>query len=391
MPLTIVADENIPLLDDLFAPLGSLRPMSGRGISAATVRQADVLLVRSVTRVDAALLNGSRVRFVGSATIGTDHVDRGFLEREGIAFAHAPGSNAGSVVEYVIAALLHLAVRRDTPLRGKKVGIIGCGHIGGQLAARLPALGLSVVLHDPPLAEAAAREGRPHPFVGLDTLLATADIVTVHVPLTTGGMHPTYHLIDEAVLRHMRPGAWLINTSRGAVVSNAALRKAREAGHPGAVVLDVWEGEPAPDPALIRRVDLATPHIAGYSYDGKVQGSLMVYRALMQFLGRPAERDPWPVEAPATARLAPPAPDLPEPLWFDALVRQMYDIAADDARMRRLSHLDDEARGTRFTELRKTYPVRRSFHHYGLAPGAYPPALLRGLRQGLGVQVAQVR
>ncbi len=389
-PLLIVADENIPYVRQAFGPFGEVRLVPGREISAAHVRGADALLVRSVTRVDRALLDGSSVRFVGTATIGTDHVDRAWLRARGVAFAHAPGSNASSVVEYVLAALLRLSVRQGRALRGRTVGIVGCGNIGGRLARRLPALGVRVLRNDPPLAEAAERRGEPHPFVPLEALLSDADVVTLHVPLTREGPHATRGLFGAEALRRMRPDAWLVNTARGPVVSNAALLDAIAAGRPAATVLDVWEGEPNPDPDLIRRVDLGTPHIAGYSYDGKVRGTVMLYRAFVERFGLP---DVWePEEAFASGpddrlRLTPPETPRPETEWLDAVARQMYDLEADDRRFRRILNRPPDERGAYFTRLRKTYPRRRAFTRHTMAAAPVPPAFRPALTEGLGVRL----
>ena len=185
--LRILADENIPRAEAAFGTLGAVRMRPGRAIGPADVRETDVLLVRSVTPVNADLLDGSAVRFVGSATIGTDHIDRDYLREQGIAFAHAPASNADSVADYVIAALIRLAIRQRTALRGKTIGIVGCGNIGSRLAERLSALGLRVLQNDPPRAEEADAAGEAHDFVSLDTVLAEAGIITLHVPLTEEG------------------------------------------------------------------------------------------------------------------------------------------------------------------------------------------------------------
>ncbi|WP_456426381.1 4-phosphoerythronate dehydrogenase [Rhodocaloribacter sp.] len=388
--LLIVADENIPFAREAFGAFGEVRLVPGREIAAAHVREADALLVRSVTRVDRALLDGSAVRFVGTATIGTDHVDRSWLRARGIAFAHAPGSNATSVVEYVLAALFRLSVRQGRELRGRTVGIVGCGNIGGRLAQRLPALGVRVLRNDPPRAVAAERRGAPHPFVSLDAVLAAAEVVTLHVPLTREGPHATRGLLGAETLRRMRPGAWLVNTARGPVVSNAALLDAITAGRPGATVLDVWEGEPNPDPDLIRRVDLGTPHIAGYSYDGKVRGTVMLYRALRKHFGLP---DVWEAEEAFAAgpgdrlRLTPPEDALSETEWLDAVVRQMYDLEADDRRFRRILSLSPDERGAYFTRLRKTYPRRRAFARHTMPEEHVPPAFREALTDGLGVRL----
>ena len=365
--LQILADENIPHADDAFGTLGTVRTMPGRALSASNVRGVDVLLVRSVTPIGPDLLEESGVRFVGSATIGTDHVDQDFLDAENIAFAHAPASNADSVADYVVATLLLLAVRTQTPLQGQTVGIVGCGNIGGRLTRRLPALGLEVLANDPPRAEEAEARGEAHDFVSLEHVLQGADIVTLHVPLTREGPHATHHLVDADALAALREGAWLVNTSRGAVVDPAALRDALDAGRLGALALDVWADEPTPDPVLVRQADVATPHIAGYAYDGKVRGTAMLYNALCEHLGVTPTWDPQSVLAPMSPdalRCTPPDPRLPLPDRAHHLARQACDVAADDARFRPYLDLSAEERGAFFSELRKTYPTRREMQQH---------------------------
>lgn len=384
--LRIVADENIPWVEAAFGRHGTVRLLPGAAVTPEAVRDADVLLVRSVTRVDADLVAGARVRFVGSATIGTDHVDQAALAERGIAFAHAPGSNAGSVVEYVLAALLRLSVRHGEALRGRTVGVVGCGAIGERLARRLPAFGARVLRSDPPRAE---REGAAG-FVDLDALLAEADVVTLHVPLTADGPHPTRHLLGAGALARMRPDAWLVNAARGAVVDNAALRAALAAGRPGAAVLDVWEGEPVPDAALVEAVALGTPHVAGYSYDGKVAGTRQLYDAFVRHLGVAPQWDDAAALAPGPADrlvLTPPPARLDEATWLDALVRPMYDVEADDARFRPLAALPPEARAAAFVRLRKAYPRRRAFERHTLPAAGVPAAYREAVEQGLGVTV----
>ena len=388
--LRILADENIPLAREAFGTLGAVRLVPGRQITPDAAREADVLLVRSVTRVDAALVEGSPLRFVGSATIGTDHVDLDALRARGIAFAHAPGSSAGSVVEYVLAALLRLAARRGETLREKSVGVVGCGAIGGRLAARLTAFGTRVLKNDPPLAERAPQAGAPHDFVALSEVLAEADVVTLHVPLTHAGSHATHHLFAKTTLNRLKPGAWLVNTARGAVVSKGALKEALEAGRLDAVVLDVWEHEPTPDPDLLRRVDLATPHVAGYSYDGKVEGTRMLYHALIRHLDLQPTWDDAAALAPAPddrLALIPPDATLPETAWLDALARQMVDLPAADTRLRRLLTRPPHEHAAFFIDLRKHYPRRRTFRLHTLARHAMPAACLAAVEEGLRVRL----
>lgn len=386
--MRILADENIPCVHSAFGTLGTVRTMAGRAMQPPDVRDADVLLVRSVTPVEPALLDGSAVRFVGSATIGTDHVDCAYLRDRGIAFAHAPASNADSVADYVIAALLQLAVRKRTVLRGKTIGVVGCGNIGSRLARRLPALGLRVLKNDPPRVEQAEEAGEEHDFVPLDDVLEVADIVTLHVPLTREGPHATHHLFDATTLLKMKPDAWLINTARGPVVDNEELKAIVHGGYLGAVALDVWEDEPTPDPALLRLVDLATPHIAGYAYDGKVRGTAMLYEALTDHLGMPVTWSPEDALRPADGRplvATPPDPALPEIEALHHIARSMYDITADDARLRGLLDEPPEQQGPYFSRLRKEYPRRREFSRFALPQAAVPTALSAAVREGLSV------
>ena len=376
--MRIVADENIPLVADFFGRYGEVVLRQGRSISSSDLADADVLLVRSVTRVDGNLLAGSPVRFVGSATIGTDHIEMENLEKRGITFAHAPGSNAESVNEYVLAALITVAARKGVALRGCTVGIIGFGHIGRRLAARLRAFGCRILLNDPPLAEEAEKEGRLHDFVSLEKLLTSSDIVSIHVPLTTSGPHRTRHLIDASRLKMISRGAWLVNTSRGGVVDSGALLN--DIDRLGAVVLDVWENEPNPDMRLVEKVEIATPHIAGYSYEGKVAGTRMLSDAFARFLGTKIASARH--EVGRTMRLVPPDPRLPEMDWLYQAVSRMYPISEDDRRMRNVGGL---MWAEHFTRLRRDYPVRRTFAAYSIEPAHLPMSLMDVSVKGLTI------
>lgn len=392
--LTLVVDANIPFADKAFGRYGIVRQVPGREISREHLRSADILLVRSVTRVDAALLEGTPVRFVASATAGTDHVDLGALAERGVAFAHAPGSNAASVVDWVLAAMLHLAAGRDEA-RGT-LGVVGVGEVGSRLVRRAEALGMRVLRCDPPRADA----GHPGPWYDLSDLFAEADVVSLHTPLTREGPHPTHHLIGERELGAMREGAWLLNAARGPVADGTALLRAIAARHLGAVALDVWEGEPIPNPGLASRVDLGTPHIAGYAFDGKVRGTVMVERALREWLQDndmllPEAWDPESVLAPPTPLVvkAPPPPDgTPgdDVRWLHALAKQAYPIGEDDRRFRQsvVTMPDAGRRADAFTELRRTYPVRREWSRYRVE-GVVPDRLASAVRDGLGMSVEE--
>ncbi len=288
--MKIVADENIPGVEALFGAHGEVRLLPGRAIARQDVRDAEILLVRSVTRVDESLVRDTPVRFVGSATIGTDHLDLAGLRQRGIAVANAPGCNAEAVVDYVIASLS----RARPDWLGETVGIVGCGNVGRRLYRRLRALGVACRCYDPFLTPAAQPDLCTFPEV------LEVGILCLHTPLTREGPHPTHHLFDARTLARLRPGSLLLNAGRGAVVDNGALLEELRAGRIGAV-LDVWEGEPAIDPALLQAVALGTPHIAGYSLEGRVRGTLMVYRAWCEWAGLP-EGDTEPEAIIAGAR-----------------------------------------------------------------------------------------
>ncbi|MBL3556578.1 MULTISPECIES: 4-phosphoerythronate dehydrogenase PdxB [Marinobacter] len=357
--MRIVADENIPLLDSFFGDIGEIHRVSGRTLSASDVQNADILLVRSVTRVNQSLLEGSRVRFVGTCTIGTDHVDQQWLASNGIAFSAAPGCNANSVVEYVMSVISLHAERRGVADWSKlRVGIVGAGNVGGELAHKLERLSFDVLCCDPPRAE---REGDEGPdFVSLEEAMA-CDVVTLHTPLVREGNHATLHLFGQERLAALKEHQLLINTSRGEVIDTSALLARLDAPNAPAVVLDVWEQEPRIHAELLEKVWLATPHIAGYSLEGKVQGSEMVYLALSRYMGLPARKKAGQfLPEPALAKLSftSAAQEMDS---ANIAIRACYDPRRDDARMRLAMALPAEERGPAFDRLRRDYPVRREF------------------------------
>ena len=355
--MKILADENMPLAGEAFSTLGEVRLVPGRQITPEALSGCKVLAVRSVTRVDESLLAGSSVSFVGTATIGTDHVDTAYLKRSGIGFAPAPGCNAVSVAEYVIAALFELAGRKGFRLREKSLGIIGVGNVGSRVEARAKALGMKVILNDPPL-RAATGEAK---YRDLDEALA-ADILTLHVPLERGTPYPTYHMVDSAFVGRLKPGAVLINTSRGAVADSDALSAGLDSGRIGAAVLDVWEGEPDISLELMKRAAIATPHIAGYSYDGKARGTRMIYEAACRYFGREPEWDPKALmPAPEKERVSLSGRLSGAEEIIAGVIAQSYDIVRDDRALRGIAEIAPQQRGACFDRLRKEYPVRREW------------------------------
>lgn len=359
--MKIAADQNIPFVKECFSSIGQVELHAGRQIRPETVKDADVLLVRSITPVHESLLAGSRVKFVATATIGMDHIDRQYLKRAGIGFASAPGSNANSVAEYATAALLTLGKKYKFALEGKSIGIVGVGHVGSKVDAKCRALGMRTVLNDPPLQRRTGDEKyRP-----LEEALA-CDFVTLHTPLTREGQDRTFHLADERFFSAMKRKAGFINTARGGVMDTAALKAAMAEGKPGGVALDVWENEPDVDAGLLRKVDLSTPHIAGYSFDGKVNGLLMIYRAACEYFGLEAkhtEQDFLP--APEVSDIAITREQMTQPVEqiLHETVQEVYAINRDDFNMREMLLVPEAERGAFFDRLRKEYPVRREFQN----------------------------
>ncbi len=382
--MRIVADENIPLLDEFFAGFGEIRRLPGRGIDAAAVADADLLLVRSVTQVDRTLLDSSAVKFVGTCTIGTDHLDLDYFQQAGITWASAPGCNARGVVDYVLGSLLVLAEQQGVDLATRTYGVVGAGQVGSRLLKVLRDLGWRVLVCDPPRQAAEGGD-----FVSLQQVLNECDVISLHTPLERLGVHATHHLFDSARLAALKPGSWLINASRGAVVDNQALRELLAQRSDLQVVLDVWEGEPQADVELAALCRIATPHIAGYSLDGKLRGTAQIYQALCQHLG---------VASSVELQQLMPAAWLSEltidssadPAWALAnICRAVYDPRRDDADFRRSLQGDAATRRAAFDGLRKHYPMRREIDGLQVAVKGHVPVLV-SLVQALGARLNQL-
>lgn len=349
--MKILVDENMPYAVELFSRLGNVQAVPGRPIPQDALNDADALMVRSVTKVNESLLAGKPVKFVGTATAGTDHVDDAWLQQQGIGFSAAPGCNAIAVVEYVFSSLLILAQRDGFQLRDKTVGIIGVGNVGSRLNARLRALGIRTLLCDPPRADRGDEES----FSSLDKLVAEADILTFHTPLNMSGPYSTHHLVDADLLARLPADRILINACRGEVVDNAALLDALNGPKKLTAVLDVWEPEPDLSLALLDKVAIGTAHIAGYSLEGKARGTTQVFEAFSQFIGQPQK-------VPLDELL--PAPEFPVVSFSGELnearllrlIHLVYDVRRDDAPLRRVAGKAGE-----FDKLRKFYEERREW------------------------------
>ena len=404
--MKILVDENIPLARELFGPLGEVVLVPGRDVDERMpgLETFDALAIRSVTDVTPALVDrAARARFIGTATIGTDHIDMAYIQQANVGrdnpirVVSAPGSNAESVADYVFYALACLTGRRDQPLTGRRLGIIGHGNCGSRVARRAAGFGMEVLACDPPLAE------RDPAFTSVPFEAAiAADFVTCHVPLTRKGesAYPTYHMVGQAELTCMRPGACLINSSRGAVVDSAALATALEEGAIDAV-LDVYEGEPEPLPELIGRAALATPHIAGYAIEAKRRGAVVVYEAMCRAFGiEPQDARPLLMRG-----FSPPDA---EQVAFDAggevadaadaavraLFGRIYDVSATSEELK--ATLDAPERGALFDAMRKNYErtyARHELSAYAVGFGdSVGEELRRAIRQrlsGFGTRVVE--
>ncbi len=359
--MKIVIDENVLLGKETFSLIGEVTSVPGRSITPEAIKYADILVVRSVTKVDEKLLKNSDIKFVGSATAGIDHVDTEYLNDRGIGFSSAPGSNSNSVAEYVMSALLLLDRKGKISLDKLSLGVVGVGNVGSKVVKKAQGLGIKVLQNDPP----RFRETKDSVFRELDELME-CDVITLHVPLSYSGEDKTFNLFDEKRINKMKRGSVLINTSRGKVVVGLALKSALRKGHLSGAILDVWEEEPDVDKELLELVDIGTSHIAGYSYDGKVKGTRMVFDAICEFFSIDKK---WKVKLPP--------PEVPyievtcnENENFSEImsdvVFEVYDIRKDDNKLRKILNLEGKEKRDFFDALRANYSVRREFFNTSL-------------------------
>ena len=354
--MKVVCDSHIPFLKGALEPYCDVVYASGQDIGPDMVKDADALIVRTRTKCDAKLLEGSKVRFIATATIGFDHIDTGWCEANGISWTNAPGCNSWSVQQYVGSLLVTLSRHMLFSFRDKTIGIVGVGNVGSKVARLAALLGFRVLLCDPP----RARKEGANAFVTLDEIIQNSDIITLHVPLIRDGQDATYHLFDRNRLSTLDRNQILINTSRGEVVDNAALKEALKKKTICTATLDVWENEPRIDRELMPLLFIGTPHIAGYSVDGKATGTTMCVQALGKFFDLPC-RD-WEVsEVPESAQ--------PSEFTLDTAGKTPQEVLADAILYTYNIRNDGTALMTdisSFEELRSNYPVRREFPAYGV-------------------------
>lgn len=365
--MKIVADKDIPLVEEYFSAAGEVIKLEGRKISAAALKQADALIVRSVTTVDKNLLHGSKVRYVGTITSGTDHIDVEYLEGHGIGFCNAAGSNARSVAEYVLSSLCVLMDQYNIDFTGKSAAIIGCGHIGSLVDSFFQTLGLECYINDPPLKDASGGDR----YCERDAIY-TADIITLHVPLERGGKYPTWRMIDSAFLGKLKKDVILINTSRGDVIDETALSGFLAENSEARVVLDVWSGEPEINMDILTGVNIGTAHIAGYSMDSKLRAVDIVCRQVCDYFNIDQGTDFMKRFLGAggseiTMTGSPAAQDA-----VQMAVLASYDVRTDSGALRQILEVDPDRRGDYFDELRSEYRIRREFDSLlvNLPPGS---------------------
>lgn len=348
---TLVIDDAVPYAKELFSHLGNVVTLPGKDIQAEHLKSADALIVRSRTQVNASLLDNTPVSFIGSTVVGLDHIDQPYLKENDIEFYSAQGCNANSVSEYVITNIVNLAIGKGFDLTTKSLGIIGVGHVGKLVAEKAQALGMTVLLNDPPRARQDASEN----FVDLDTALR-ADIITVHTPLTKSGQDATYHLLSAEKLKGIQPHQVLINAARGGIIDEQAWIKTPTLSN----IIDCWVNEPNISPDLYKKADIATPHIAGHALDAKIAGSEMVYQALCKH---------WHIRPDGTWRQYLPASPKPISIppsgnWqkdIYTVLQQCYRPEEDDAAIRASNIIVTHKK---YEYYRRHYPTHREWHQH---------------------------
>lgn len=353
--MKIVADDRIPFLKGALEPYADIDYLPGHLISNTHLKTADALLVRTRTRCDKDLLKDTAVNFIGTATIGFDHIDTAYCDKNGIVWKNAPGCNSSSVCQYVASALIQLSKRNNFSLCDRALGVVGVGNSGTKIVQLAELLGMHVYLCDPPRVRNEGVCG----FVSLEGILRECDLITFHVPLSYQGEDRTYHMIDHEFMAKLNKGTYLINTSRGEIADSRALMKAVKNNLVAGIVLDVWENEPDIDPGMLDLAFVGTPHIAGYSADGKAKGTALVIRELSRHFRLGIDDwEPGSLPDPLTREIRIDCQDLSDEEVLGKAVSATYDIFEDDLRLRKAPH--------QFEKLRETYPPRREFMAYTL-------------------------
>ncbi len=370
--MKIIADDRIPFLKGVFEPYCEIAYIPGKDISPEHLVNADALIVRTRTLCNEHLLGKSKVKIVATATIGTDHFDIPWLEKAGIAWVNAPGCNSGSVQQYIGSVLAHFILEGMVPANSV-IGIVGVGMVGSKVQRLASSLGFKVLLNDPP----RQRKEKSVEFCDYNTILKESDIITFHTPLSYEGPDATFKLFNKESLRHLKSGVHIINSSRGEVVSNDSLFEGLSSGKISKLILDVWENEPDIDAELHNKVRFGTPHIAGYSMDGKANGTTMVVQKVSEVLGLPlTEWQPSSIPEPDEPFISIDSSNSPA---FEAAAKAIlatYDIKDDDKRLRANPEL--------FEKLRGEYPLRREFQIWKIKKSAIPSENIYQMLKDIG-------
>jgi erythronate-4-phosphate dehydrogenase len=366
--ITILADSNIPFLRGLLEPVAKVSYLPAAMITRESVANHDALLIRTRTRCDESLLKDTAVKFIGTATIGTDHIDNNWCERAGIRVANAPGCNSGAVMQYITAALLHISKFHGYPAEGKTLGVVGAGNVGKKVIKAASALGMKVLVNDPPREESEGSEG----FVSLQRLASESDIISFHTPLTSDGAFPTRHLGDRNFFSSLKKGALIINSARGGVIDEEALKNAIRRKIVAGAVIDTWEGEPRTDTELVALCDIATPHIAGYSIEGKRNASIMIIKELAGFFNLDSSLISSPGPLPGEQEILLPA-NMEINAALGTVIKETYDIREDSKQFRGSPAL--------FEQIRNSYHARREFSGFRITGCSSAPNLCRILEK----------
>ncbi len=367
--MKIIIDNKIPYIRGVLEPYAEVIYLPGVDTTADLVRDADALITRTRTPCNKETLEGSKVKLIATATIGFDHIDTEYCKAAGIRWANAPGCNAESVNQYVTSALLAYATCRGIGLKGKTIGIVGVGEVGSRVAKTCRVLGMNVLLNDPP----RQRQEGAADFVSLQMIREKADIISFHVPLNRGGRDNTFHMVDDDFLNGLGKSPLLINTCRGEVFDSSAVIRARRQNRVSGLIIDCWEHEPGLDLDLLELADIGTPHIAGYSRDGKANGTMVSVQLVSRFfkLGlddwQPVDVEPAPHPV---IRLD--GDGQTEQSLLASAIRSTYDIETDDSALRENPHV--------FEQLRGDYPVRREFDSHTVKTVNVSPAVIQKLK-----------
>ena len=368
--MKIISDNKIPYIKGALEPFAEVVYLPGNLTTADVVRDADALVTRTRTICNKDVLEGSNVKFIATATIGFDHIDTAYCKTAEIEWTNAPGCNAESVNQYISSALFSFSKRRGFALKGKTIGVVGVGQVGSRVAKTCEILGMNVLLNDPP----RERVENPSKFVSLQTIQKLADIITFHVPLNMDGEDKTYHMVSREFLRGLKKKPLIMNTCRGEVFDTPAVYQAIKENAISGLNIDCWENEPQLDLDLLELTDYATSHIAGYSKDGKANGTKNSVRAISRFFGLGInDWEPRGIEAPQKPIIELDGQDLDEEQILGAAVLATYDIEQDDRALRDNTHL--------FEQLRGDYPVRREFDSYSVKARNIKPEALRKLEK----------